>query len=133
MLSTKRGTGYFLKNFGLSDAAFRTPEETVTVLSEELRENIRLFEPRVELVKINEVYDDDGRRVSLVVVLARRGTKDLLHLSVDLKNGSFDFIRAPSSYAIGGARPGSAVQSSRRGVESLTVIVGFALFWPERD
>lgn len=94
VLSTKRGTGYFLKNFGLSDAVFRTPEETVTVLGEELKENIRLFEPRVELVKINEVYDDEGQRVSLVVVLVRRGTKDVLHLTVDLKGGSFDVVPA---------------------------------------
>lgn len=96
VLSTKRGTGYFLKNFGLSDAVFRTPEETVTVLGEELKENIRLYEPRVELIKINEVYDDEGRRVSLVVVLQRRATKALMHLNVDLKTGSFDVVPAPA-------------------------------------
>jgi phage baseplate assembly protein W len=91
ILSTKRGTGYFLKNFGLSDVVFRTPEETVTVLTEELKENIRLFEPRVRLVKINEEYDDDGQRVTLVVLLERIDTRAPIRLSVDLKHGSFDF------------------------------------------
>ncbi|HET9953270.1 MAG TPA: GPW/gp25 family protein [Polyangiaceae bacterium] len=100
VLSTKRGAGYFLSNFGLSDVAFRTPEEAVTALSRELEENIRLFEPRVELLKINEVYDDDGRRVRLVAVLRRRGTGATLRLLVNLADGSFDWSAA------GGARDG---------------------------
>nr|PZN19149.1 MAG: hypothetical protein DIU78_21555 [Pseudomonadota bacterium] len=90
VLSTKRGCGYFLDSFGLSDMAFRTPEEAVTRLSQELEENIRLYEPRVRLVKINEVYDDDGRRVRLVAILARRASTQELELVIDLENRTFD-------------------------------------------
>jgi len=90
VLSTKRGCGYFLDSFGLSDVAFRTPEEAVTNLSRELEENIRLFEPRVHLVKINEVYDDEGRRVRLVAILSRRSSSQQLELVVDLETRSFD-------------------------------------------
>jgi phage baseplate assembly protein W len=92
VLSTKRGSGYFLQNFGLSDVAFRTPEEAVTKLTEELEENIRLYEPRVALVKVNEVYDDDGRRVRLVAVLRRRESRELLKLVVNLESRTFDIV-----------------------------------------
>ncbi|HLV66101.1 MAG TPA: GPW/gp25 family protein [Polyangiaceae bacterium] len=98
VLSTKRGCGYFLDSFGLSDVAFRTPEEAVTNLSRELEENIRLFEPRVHLVKINEVYDDEGRRVRLVAILSRRSSSQQLELVVDLETRSFDVRpKAPDS------------------------------------
>ena len=66
VLRTKRGTGYFLQNFGLSEVGFRTPEAMVTTLTAELRENIRLYEPRVEFVDVDEDYDDEGRRSTLV-------------------------------------------------------------------
>jgi predicted component of type VI protein secretion system len=89
ILSTKRGCGYFLESFGLSDVAFRTPEKAVTQLSQELEENIRLYEPRVVLVRLNEVYDDDGR-VRLVATLRRRSTQEVLHLTFDLEKRKFD-------------------------------------------
>src|SRR5690606_92917 len=98
VLSTKRGCGYFLDSFGLSDVAFRTPEEAVTNLSRELEANIRLFEPRVHLVNINEVYDDEGRRVRLVAILSRRSSSQQLELVVDLETRSFDVRpKAPDS------------------------------------
>lgn len=91
VLSTKRGSGYFLPSFGLSDVTFRTPEEAVTQLTQEIEENVRLYEPRVELVKVHEVYDDDGRKVRLVVALRRRDTKKPLQLVVDIEKGTFEF------------------------------------------
>ena len=99
VLSTKRGCGYFLETFGLSDVAFRTPEEAVTLLTREIEENVRLYEPRVELVKVNEVYDDDGKRVRLVVLLRRRSSKEVLRLVVDLERGSFDVLPAGAAGA----------------------------------
>jgi phage baseplate assembly protein W len=98
VLSTKRGCGYFLPSFGLSEMTFRTPEEAVTKLTLELRENIELFEPRVELVKIDEVYDDDGRQVRLVAMLKPRSSSKLLRLVIDLEKKNFSF-EAPASRA----------------------------------
>ena len=91
ILTTKRGYGYFLDSFGLTDAAFRTTEEMVLVLSRELRENIRLYEPRVELIDIDEEYSD-GERPRLVVKLQLRDAKTKLRLVVNLADKSFDIL-----------------------------------------
>jgi phage baseplate assembly protein W len=90
VLRSKRGTGYFLRNFGLSEVGFRTPEEMVTTLTAELRENIRLFEPRVELLKVDEDYDDEGRRSGLIVELRLRGAKERLEVIVDLQKNEVE-------------------------------------------
>lgn len=90
ILSTRRGAGYFLDNFGMSDVGFRTPEEFVVALTDELRENIRLYEPRVELVDVDEDWDDEGRRTKLLVRLRLRDTSDKLQVTIDLANKSFD-------------------------------------------
>jgi type VI secretion system lysozyme-like protein len=92
VLSTRRGTGYFLPTFGLSDVTYRTPEEMVVVLTREIEENIRLYEPRVSLVKVHEVYDDDGCRVHLVAELRMREKGAPLRLVVDLAHGTFDIL-----------------------------------------
>jgi predicted component of type VI protein secretion system len=96
LLGTRRGAGYFLKNFGLSDAGFRTPEESVTALTAELRETIRLYEPRVELVDVDEDYDDEGDRARLVVALRLRSHGERLRLVVDLHSRSFDIVTPPA-------------------------------------
>lgn len=88
ILKTKRGYGYFLETFGLTEVGFRTVEQMVTTMSREIAENIRLYEPRVELIDIDEVYDDD--RAGLVVHLRLRGGAEKLKLVVDLAQRSFD-------------------------------------------
>lgn len=90
VLKTKRGCGYFIESFGLSDVGYRTPAEMVTSLTAELEENIRLFEPRVELVDVDEEHDDSGHRVRLLVNLRMRGQSEKLQLVMDLKKNTFD-------------------------------------------
>jgi len=90
VLSSKRACGYFLDNFGLSEMTFRTPEEAVVRLSAEIEENIRLYEPRVVLLKIGEVYDDGGR-VKLVVRLRVRAHDEPIRLVIDPTSGNFHF------------------------------------------
>ena len=92
VLRSKRETGYFLRNFGLNEIGFRTPEEMVTTLTAELRENIRLYEPRVELVDIDEDYDDDGARARLVVELRLRSAKEKLKIVFDLQKNTLDVL-----------------------------------------
>ena len=95
VLTTKRGYGYFIANFGLSEyTTFRTTEETVTTLTREIAENIRLFEPRVELIEIDEEYSD-GQRPRLIVNLRLRERKEKLRLVVDLADRSFDIRPVP--------------------------------------
>jgi phage baseplate assembly protein W len=75
-----------LQNFGLTKIGFRTAEEMVSVLSEEITENVKLYEPRVDLLQIEEDYADDGTRASLIVHLRRRDTQERLNVVVDLRN-----------------------------------------------
>ena len=96
VLRTKRGTGYFLKNFGLSDVGYRTPEEMITGLTAEIAENIRLYEPRVQLIAVDEEYDDDGNRAQLVVRLRLRSKDERLGIVLDLKTNTFDIVPLPA-------------------------------------
>jgi phage baseplate assembly protein W len=88
ILSTKRGCGYFLESFGLTDTGFRTTSEMVSTMTREIAENVRLYEPRVELVDIDEKYNEG--RASLVVNLRLRDKKEQLTLTVNLANRTFD-------------------------------------------
>ena len=90
ILTTRRGYGYFLENYGLSDTNFRTTEEMVVKLSDEISETIRLYEPRVELLEIDEMYDGDRPR--LVVKLRLREHREKLKLVVDMQTRSFDIL-----------------------------------------
>ncbi|WP_437594393.1 GPW/gp25 family protein [Sorangium sp. So ce1000] len=105
VLGTKRGAGYFLPSFGLTDVGYRTHEEMVVTLMAEIEENIRLFEPRVEVLGIDEVYDDDGGRARLEVNLRLRGTEERLELVVDLATRTFDFRAVAKRAAEEGEAP----------------------------
>lgn len=61
ILSTKRRAGSFLRDFGISETGYRTPEEMVTQLGQEIRENIEKYEPRIEVEDIEETYDAANR------------------------------------------------------------------------
>ncbi len=92
ILGTKRGAGYFLKTFGLTDVGYRTQEEMVVTLMAEIEENIRLYEPRVELIEIDEEHDEEGGRAGLKVNLRLRSTEEQVRLVVDLGKRTFDFV-----------------------------------------
>ena len=92
VLATRRGTGYFLPTYGMSEFGFRTPEEMVVTLTAEIRENVRLFEPRVELVDVDEDWDDDGKRTKLVVRMRLRDRTERLAIVVDLRKRAFDVV-----------------------------------------
>jgi phage baseplate assembly protein W len=94
VLKTKRGSGYFLPNFGLSDAGYRTPEEMVTSVSAELRETITVYEPRVEFLDVDESYDDDRSRPTIVVSLRLRATGTRLSLRFDMAAKTFSIEAA---------------------------------------
>ena len=85
VLSTKRGVGSFLRNFGLTETGYRTQNEMLNTLTRELRENILLFEPRVEIVEIDENFDEDTGRSALSVELVVKSTGKPLHFSMDSK------------------------------------------------
>ena len=88
VLSSKRGCGYFIESFGLTDTGFRTTAEMVMTMTRDIEENVRLYEQRVELIGIDEQYVDG--RARLVVNLRVRDRKEKLMLTVNLKNRTFD-------------------------------------------
>ncbi|WP_437629878.1 GPW/gp25 family protein [Sorangium sp. So ce315] len=105
VLGTKRGAGYFLRSFGLTDVGYRTPEEMIVTLTAEIAENIRLYEPRVELLGIDEAYDEDGGRARLEVKLKLRSSSERLRLVVDPAARTFAFQPDPRGAAGQGGAP----------------------------
>ena len=90
IFSTRRGSGYFLDDFGVSDVGFRTPAEMVTSMTDEIRQNIRLYEPRVEVIDVDEDWDEANNQPKLVVRLRLRERSEKLEVIVDLAKRSFD-------------------------------------------
>ncbi|OJH40287.1 GPW/gp25 family protein [Cystobacter ferrugineus] len=83
LLRAKRGAASFLPGFGLSETGFRTAEEMLSQLGAEIRENIRLYEPRVELMEIEEDYEGDSGRLRLVVHCRLRSSSEPLSVVLD--------------------------------------------------
>lgn len=90
IFSTRRGSGYFLEDFGVSDVGFRTPSEMVVSMTEEIRQTIRLYEPRVEVIDIDEDWDELTNQPKLILRLRLRNQSDKLEVVVDLAKRSFD-------------------------------------------
>lgn len=90
IFSTRRGSGYFLEDFGVSDTGFRTPAEMVVATSNEIRHNIRMYEPRVEVIDIDEDWDEVTNQPKLNVRLRLRDRSEKLNVVVDLAKRSFD-------------------------------------------
>jgi phage baseplate assembly protein W len=65
ILSTRRGYGYFVRDYGISD--INLTAELVEKLKDEIQETVTLYEPRVEVLSINEHHDDDGAHVVLKI------------------------------------------------------------------
>jgi predicted component of type VI protein secretion system len=95
VLRTKRGAGYFLENFGLSDTGYRTPAEMVERLTREIAENVRLYEPRIVLLDVDEEYDDDGTRARLVVRFRLRSKSEHVGILFDFTKNAFDIVALP--------------------------------------
>ncbi len=94
ILTTKRGCGYFLESFGVTDTGFRTTAEMVATMTRDIEENVRLYEQRVELLDIDERYP--GGRARLIVNLRLRDGQERLTLTVDLADRTFDIRPAPA-------------------------------------
>src|SRR5689334_16799331 len=65
LFGTKRGSGSFLRDFGLSETGYRTPEEMIEGVSHEIRESIKRYEPRVNVVEIEEIEGERGSRLAI--------------------------------------------------------------------
>lgn len=82
VLSARRGAASVMPDFGLSALAPRTPEGLYEWMNSEVRQCIARYEPRVEIVALEEDYDDDGRP-NLRLHLRLRSTSEDLRLMLD--------------------------------------------------
>lgn len=63
IFNTKRGYGFFLQDFGISDYHHLSYGNNINeMIIAELAENITRFEPRIELVKIEAIHEEGGGR-----------------------------------------------------------------------
>ncbi|RKH12223.1 hypothetical protein D7Y13_23435 [Corallococcus praedator] len=83
LLQAKRGAASLLPGFGLTETGFRSDAERVAGLSAEIRETLACYEPRVEVVEINEEPARAGGAPGLVVRLRLRGSLEPMELLLD--------------------------------------------------
>ncbi|MEO1234322.1 MAG: GPW/gp25 family protein [Myxococcota bacterium] len=81
IVHSKRDASPFLADFGLSEPVHSSIEEALLRFSEELASSIARYEPRVELVEIEEIYERE--RTALAVHLRLRRSQALIALTVD--------------------------------------------------
>lgn len=68
VLNTKKGFGSYVKEFGVGDwNAWKARKAIIETLMDEIKENIKLFEPRVQLDEIEEVKADTPFRIRFQV------------------------------------------------------------------
>lgn len=72
ILEARRGAAWFREDFGLATEGCSTRQELVSVLRQQIRETLTRYEPRLEIVEVDEDHDDDGQ-VRLVVRCRVRG------------------------------------------------------------
>lgn len=96
VLTSRRGTGYFLASFGLTGAGVRQGDELLVRLMDEVAENVRLYEPRVELMgKIKEIHDDDARGARLVARMRCRHSGEIVRMTIHVHNRDIEFEVLP--------------------------------------
>jgi phage baseplate assembly protein W len=96
VLGTRRGTGYFLPSFGLTGPGQRQGDEMLVKLMDEIAENLKLNEPRVELVgKIKESHDDDAKGARIWAMMRCRNSGELVRMTVHVTHRAFEFEILP--------------------------------------
>ncbi|RYZ43936.1 MAG: hypothetical protein EOO71_01465 [Myxococcaceae bacterium] len=80
LLQAKRGAASMLPGFGLTETGFRSDAERLAGLSEEIRETLSRYEPRVEVMEIDEEPAAEGGAPGLVVHLLLRDSREPLDL-----------------------------------------------------
>lgn len=82
VLGSRRGAASVVPDFGLSDLLPQTPEDLYNWINQEVRQVVTRYEPRVEIVAIEEDYDDEGHP-NLRLHLKLRDTQEDLQLMMN--------------------------------------------------
>lgn len=79
VLNAKRGYGSFLHDFGVSDLNECTSRDILTLrIMEEVKRNIELYEPRLQLVNIAVKDNNDAFRISFDINCILKDTRKAL-------------------------------------------------------
>lgn len=84
ILTTRRGYGFFLQGFGMSDHHhLNSGSDIAAIIIKELKENIENFEPRIEVTEIVNIADDGISRMSFSINCLMRDNNRSLKLFLD--------------------------------------------------
>jgi phage baseplate assembly protein W len=74
----------------------RQGDELFVKLMDEVAENVRLYEPRVDLIgKIKEMHDDEGKGARLLATMRCRHSGEVLRMTIHVTKRAFDFEILP--------------------------------------
>jgi predicted component of type VI protein secretion system len=82
VFQSKRGANHEYADLGLPDMNFRTAEAAVNALKEAVPALVTRHEPRLEIVGVDDDYDDDGRPF-VTVACVQRSTGARFDIIVD--------------------------------------------------
>ncbi|NOK18754.1 GPW/gp25 family protein [Corallococcus carmarthensis] len=103
LLRAKRGAASVLPGFGLTETGFRSDAERLAGLGLEIRETLTRYEPRVEVVSIEEAPAKESGAPGLVVHLLLRDSREPMDLL--LEPGSRRLRERPPEEARGEDEP----------------------------
>jgi type VI secretion system lysozyme-like protein len=84
ILNTKKDYGSFLQDFGIRDLNEYSSREDISIaVIEEVKQNIKLYEPRVELVNITMEQNDDPFVISFTIDCIVLNHSRAIHLIFD--------------------------------------------------
>jgi type VI secretion system protein len=90
VLNTKKGYGSFIEEFGIADMnEYRSREYMAQAIMKEVKRNIELYEPRVQLNEIILVKDDNPTRLSFRINCTIRRNAQSLRMVFDSTFNSF--------------------------------------------
>lgn len=91
ILNTKRGYGFFLQDFGLSDYHHLSSCNDITaIIINEVTENIARFEPRIKLINIEAINENTFFRQSFCIDCVVRDNARPLKLFLDPILGCYE-------------------------------------------
>ena len=94
ILNAKRGYGSILEDFGISDLSHCSSREAlVEILSNEIRETIAKYEPRVSLFEMSSIPNTRASQVSMVLTCELKSEQASFDLIFDTARTNFSVER----------------------------------------
>lgn len=89
ILNTRKGYGSILRDFGIRDMnEYISRDHIALVVIEEVKANIKKYEPRVELVSMTRVDDKNPLRLSFQIECRLQDTRQSLRMVLDTVNSA---------------------------------------------